>query len=228
MSYVVTLCLLLAVAGTSLAERTIIMLKKNTVVSEEVFIHGGRDDGSAIPISHVCDSSYATSYNVWKVNDLKLDWGLEEKTQAIYKDPNRHNATYRPKGTPTWWTTSDPSNDAFHYANKFGEGYWIVELDMDCTVLPSGWFQMKGVQGDKDNWHHYYIGKYVGSVHTNEALEGAQGWCDGSAGGKHPFSSDMLNHAGKCGKMNVFEWNKPGCLINEVPTQPSYYKCARC
>ncbi|XP_014673719.1 PREDICTED: uncharacterized protein LOC106813977 [Priapulus caudatus] len=98
---------------------------------------GGRERRlSAIPISHVCDSPYSTSYNIWKVNDLHLDWGQEDKTQAVYKDPNQYVSPIMqraplPGGRLAILVASLPLR------KQFRRRILDSRADMDCKDLPS-------------------------------------------------------------------------------------------
>lgn len=209
------------------------MIRKETVVGEEVFIRGGKHDGGRIPIKHACRSPTSGAYNVWKKNDRYLDWdAFPESHQGIYKDIHYFNKTLVPKGTPTWWSTNDLTSDAYHYANNYGDHYWVVELLMDCTehsILDKDqqgqtWFELKALFGNRRNWSHYYIGQYAGSVHTWEMLPASQGECGGNVGGQHPFGS-IYNHAARCGKLNIFNFGDNSCVIHDIPPRPDWYPC---
>lgn len=50
-------------------------------------------------------------------------------------------------GTPLVWSTNDSQDIRYQPYNNYGPDYWIVEFKMNCTQLPSGWFELKVCQG---------------------------------------------------------------------------------
>ena len=36
-------------------------------------------------------------------------------------------------GTPAAWTTNKPTDDYYYELNTWGDHYWFVVMDMDCS-----------------------------------------------------------------------------------------------
>lgn len=195
------------------------MIQKTTVNGEELFLRGGTHTGRNISIEHHYSvrACMSDGYNKWMSGDHFLDWQGGEPGQGIY-----YTSSSKPLpalGTPMYWTSNNPHNDNYHYANDFGDHYWIVYIEMDCSSLDTDsqgdpWFQLKGILADHNTWPSFQW----------EQIGNTQGTCGGTAGGLHPFGY-ILNHAAKCGKFNVFTWGQTGCTINEIPQRPVYYRC---
>ena len=80
---------------------------------------------------------------------------------------------------------------------RYGDHYWLVDVDMDCSRTDNGWFGLKAIVN----------GQWESDIH--------QQICAGSgAGGQQPSSS---NHNAKCGMMNVFHFESDGCEIEPIP-----------
>ena len=78
---------------------------------------------------------------------------------------------------------------------SFGEHYWLVDVDMDCSGTENGYFEFKVIFG---------------------GLEGrvVQGSCTGSRGGAAPYSS--TNHVGRCGFLNTYHFGRSICTIEPI------------
>jgi alpha-amylase len=79
---------------------------------------------------------------------------------------------------------------------RWGDHYWKVEFQMDCSKTEDGWFEVKGYATGGIGWE--------GNI--------AQGTCSGTAGGNQPYST--INHFARCGFQNVFQWGSNDCVIN--------------
>ncbi|KHJ92420.1 hypothetical protein OESDEN_07691 [Oesophagostomum dentatum] len=148
-------------------------------------------DKCAIPIKHETrvPASFR-EYPDWSVGDNYLDFGGAEVKQGLF---NGRVAS----GTPLVWSTDDRSQPAYQPYNKYGPGYWLVELSMDCSRTEDGWFEVKGFLAPSSGWER--------SV--------SQGYCRG-IGISAPFQSTY--HIAKCGAVNVFLWGSNDCFIDTL------------
>nr|XP_054762213.1 alpha-amylase 2-like [Lytechinus pictus] len=189
------------------SERTVIFMYKPTSNGQFVTVRGGIDtsrrsgcgapaesDNCAIPITHLMNGD--DTFNKKKAGDHFLDWHGKESGQD-----------WDTIGTPMVWTTNDANyyktveNDGYGYTplNKWGEHYWMVELDVDCSKTEEGgWFELKGLLAENE-WE------------SNRQ----QGECSGSKGGK-PLLSSAGNHFALCGHVNVFQYNEDFCQIDNL------------
>ncbi|RUS69095.1 hypothetical protein EGW08_023144 [Elysia chlorotica] len=205
---IVALSLIAVAAPHSVAKRevqpegyqeTIIFLKKQTDFGQSVFIRGGvgngtncapnespKDDPCAIPITHIeLDISAETTIrDEWAESDLYLTWGESRDEQDSVMD-----------GTPAQWTSWDESNnDYFHPLNTYGDDYWIVHFEMNCSMLENGFFDFKG----------FLDGQWETDISQSD--------CAGNGAETPSYTS--INHIARCGYINVFEWGNPDCTIN--------------
>ena len=88
------------------------------------------------------------------------------------------------------------SGDPLSY--RWGEHYWKVEFDMDCSKTEGGWFELKAFVAYGAGWE----------------TDINQGTCLGSAGELAPFSSN--NHMAKCGFLNRYEFSSDECYIDHI------------
>ncbi|CAG0879313.1 unnamed protein product [Darwinula stevensoni] len=177
--------------------RTVIFIQQQTMEGQDMFVRGGvghdqrpgcTEDAatSACAISMTTNSlgetAHYSKYNSWREGDTKLDWyGVQ---------PGQGTSNGQPAdGTPLAWTSNA------HY----GEHYWMVDTDMDCSHTEGGWFELKAYVTNGVGWE----------TDVNQA-----GNCGGSAGGSAPYSSP--NHMGKCGYLNVFKFSNPSCTIEKI------------
>ncbi|KAK3600013.1 hypothetical protein CHS0354_012680 [Potamilus streckersoni] len=183
-------------------QRTVIFVEKRTVSGEDLFIRGGLDHSRitgctsdatsshcAIPIrhKHLGTGDHYAPLNAWNKNDNFLDWYGAESGQGSY-----HGRAA--EGTPAVWTSSSPTSPGYNSLNKYGEHYWLVDIDMDCDRTENGWFELKGIVN--------------GGWESN--LTAAK--CTGNAGASAPHTSG--NHWARCGYLNVFHWNSGTCEMN--------------
>ncbi|CAJ0589641.1 unnamed protein product [Cylicocyclus nassatus] len=170
--------------------KTVIFLKRDTMLGENLFIRGGNSHGNggacasgpyqqssdkcAIPIYHktTVPNSYAT-YKSWSQGDYYLDFEGPEQGQGTYEGQTAF-------GTPLAYSTNDPQTQEYQPYNKYGKGYWMVEVNMDCSKTDNGWFELKG---------YLNTAGWEGDIN--------QGSCTGGVGGTAPFKS--INHIAKCG-----------------------------
>ncbi len=177
--------------GTSDFKRTIVFIEGTTQTGQDMFIRGGIDhafaranlgldcdtnkDLCAIPIRHLNMRNATTA--PWKINDTKLDWHGAEAGQST--------AAW---GSPLDWTTWMSSGQTATYAvngfgktpiNLWGDHYWMLEVEMDCSKTVNSWFELKSFISNGPGWE------------ANVTQPGA------------PYVSG--NHFAQCGKLNVFK-----------------------
>ncbi|XP_012937880.2 alpha-amylase [Aplysia californica] len=187
--------------------RTIIMMEKQTMPGQDVFIRGGIDhahrtgcthdpttSACAIPIKHLADgtTNHYAGVNAWKKGDNYLDWESAEVGQGTYKGRQA-------EGTPAFWSTNRPNQSGYNALNTYGPHYWIVDIEMDCSKAENGYFELKAVLSG--GW---------------EADVPASTTCTGADAGTPPYSSK--NHFARCGHLNVFHWGQGTCEILPLPT----------
>ena len=177
-------------------QRTVIFINAQTQSGQDMFVRGGIDHTyantnlgrncqttnveCAMPIRHNNLKNATTS--PWKVNDNYLDWyGIESGQSA------------QAEGTAADWTTNvwpstygaqkTVTNDGFGVTplNIWGEHYWMLDVDMDCSKAVNGWFEVKAF------------------------VKNGQGWESDINQANTPFAS--TNHVAQCGKINMFEFN---------------------
>ena len=175
-------------------QRTVIMIRGETLPGQDMFLRGGIDHGHAasalerdcteqnlacaLPIRHRNLRNASTAD--LKQGDLYLDWYGAEATQPERAD-----------GTPMDWTVDTwPAEwgEARSVAvngfgeeplNRFGAHYWMLDVDMDCTRTADGWFEVKSYIANGPGWES--------DVSQPDA----------------PWASS--NHFARCGQLNVFD-----------------------
>lgn len=187
-------------------KRTVIYMRRTTNSGQDVFLLGGIDHSRrqgctsvassstcAIPVisSSLGTTSHYDKYNAWRAGDNRLDWYGAEPSQGNYQGTQA-------QGTPTVWTSNQSGSPGYQSDNQWGEHYWKVEFQMDCSKTENGWFEVKGYATGGIGWE--------GNI--------AQGTCSGTAGGTQPYSS--INHFARCGYQNVFQWGSNECFINSI------------
>ena len=181
-------------------QKTVVLIKGETIVGQDMFIRGGIDHNyakevlgkdctadnyeCAVPIKHLNFKNSTTSG--WKLKDSYLDWYGTEIGQNEDSE-----------GTPLDWTTDSwPSEwgvtpyyeeDGYGVTdlNTYGLHYWIMEVEMDCSKTVEGWFELKSYISNGPGWE-----SDISQLNT-------------------PYESK--NHFAKCGFINVFEHG-----VNEV------------
>ncbi|XP_068220186.1 alpha-amylase-like [Palaemon carinicauda] len=188
--------------------RTVILIHKETIPGQDLFLRGGIDrehrpgctdvaetDACAIGIRIHLLGTIETygRYNAWRVGDVHLDWYGAEQGQGFYEG-------LTPQGTPTAWTTNNVLSPSYQELNTFGDHYWMVDMEMDCSESESGMFEVKAfLTNDEIGWEP----------------DISQGECSGDVGGSPVYESK--NHFAKCGFVNVFDFGNPDCVINSFP-----------
>uniref|UniRef100_A0A0K0DEY8 Aamy_C domain-containing protein n=1 Tax=Angiostrongylus cantonensis TaxID=6313 RepID=A0A0K0DEY8_ANGCA len=189
-------------------QKTLVFIKRDTYQGQNLFIRGGTSnanhdvcsaglhqqssDKCAIPIIHNTTVPFVyAEYLSWSQNDQFLDFEGAEKKQGT------HNGKVA-LGTPLVYTSNKSTDVEYQPYNKYGSGYWMVQLLVDCSKTDQGWFELKGYAVPNVGW---------------EQDINQQG-CSGDIGGAAPFRS--VNHIAKCGAVNVFTWDAGDCIIDFV------------
>jgi alpha-amylase len=177
-------------------QRTVIFIQAQTAAGQDMFIRGGIDHDYAnnnlgrncqttnfecgIAIEH--NNTLNATTAPWKTGESYLDWYGSEATQSNEAE-----------GTPMDWTTNVWPGDwgtkrtvaADGYGetplNIWGQHYWMLDVDMDCSQTVNGQFEVKA---------------YV---------KNGQGWEGNINQANIPYASS--NHVATCGKINKFDFN---------------------
>lgn len=177
-------------------QRTVIFIQAQTSSGQDMFIRGGIDHDyannnlgrncatsnfeCAMPIVHNNLKNATTA--PWKSADDYLDWYGTESGQSAAAE-----------GTPLDWTTDvwpsswgavkTVANDGYgeEVLNIWGQHYWMLDVQMDCSKAVNGWFELKAF------------------------VKNGQGWENNINQANTPYASQ--NHMAQCGKINVFDFN---------------------
>jgi alpha-amylase len=186
-------------------KRTVIFIKAQTQSGQDMFIRGGIDHGYAnSELGRNCDSSnfecampivHNNLANVttapWKLNENYLDWYGSENDQSNEAE-----------GTPLDWTTNvwpsswgtkrTTADDGYGEdpLNIWGQHYWMLDVDMDCSQAVNNKFEVKAYIKNGQGWE--------GDINHPEA----------------PYASN--NHFVECGKINTFEFSSNYVEVREL------------
>ncbi|MGY8878819.1 MAG: alpha amylase C-terminal domain-containing protein, partial [Pseudoalteromonas sp.] len=183
-------------------QRTVIFINAQTQSGQDMFLRGGIDHAyananlgrncqtsnfeCAMPIRHNNLKNVTTS--PWKANDNYLDWYGIENGQSSEAEGSATDWTTNvwPAG---WGAEKTLNTDGFGVTplNIWGEHYWMLDVDMDCSKAVNGWFELKAF------------------------IKNGQGWETAIAQGNTPYTS--TNHMAQCGKVNKFEFNNSSVVI---------------
>ncbi|GGX41509.1 family 14 glycosylhydrolase [Saccharospirillum salsuginis] len=175
-------------------QRTVIFMYGQTQSGQDMFIRGGIDHNYAnTNLGRNCSTSnFECAIRIqhnnllndttapWKEGDLYLDWyGLEANQGAGAEGTAMDWTTdYWPD---SWGTKRTVPVDGYgeEALNNYGDHYWMLDVQMDCSKTVNGWFELKSYISNGPGW------------------EG-----DISQSGT-PYASN--NHFAQCGKINVFQ-----------------------
>ncbi|XP_067663291.1 alpha-amylase-like [Haliotis asinina] len=181
-------------------KHTVLLIQRQTIPGQDLFIRGGIDHAHmtgcsssvsgnpcAIPIRHrdLGSGTHFAKYNTWSAGDNYLDWYGAEPGQGSSAS-----------GTPALWTTNRADRPEYNQYNTFGEHYWLVDIDMDCSKTKNGFFEFKSIVNG--GWEGDVMG----------------GTCTGSGAVSPPYTSK--NHMARCGYLNVFHWGSGSCTITPL------------
>lgn len=177
-------------------QRTVIFVRAETASGQDMFIRGGIDHGyannnlgrncqtsnfeCAMPIRH--NNLRNTTTAPWKSNDDYLDWYGVEAGQSTAAEGTAMDWTTN-FWPDSWGTKRTVAVDGFgeEPLNIWGQHYWMLDVDMDCSAAVNGWFELKAF------------------------VKNGQGWENNIAQSGTPYASQ--NHMAQCGKINMFEFN---------------------
>ena len=180
--------------NSSALKRTVVLIHGQTQPGQDMFIRGGIDHGyasanlgrnctaqnleCAIPIAHRNLKNGTTA--PWKTGDTHLDWYGVQAGQAAGAQGSPLDWTTN-VWPPSWGTERTVAVDGYGTTplNTYGQHYWLLDVDMDCSRTVNGWFELKSYISNGPGWE--------GDV----AQSGA------------PYSSK--NHFAQCGRINVFD-----------------------
>ncbi|PAJ74346.1 alpha-amylase [Pseudoalteromonas sp. NBT06-2] len=185
-------------------QRTVIFIQAQTQSGQDMFIRGGIDHdyannylgkncqannyNCAIPIKH--NNLLNATTTPWKNNELYLDWYGNESSQSNEVE-----------GTPLDWTTNfwlsqwgvkrTTATDGYGEdpLNIWGQHYWMLDVEMDCSQTVNGEFEVKAF------------------------VKNGQGWEANIVQVPSPYISN--NHFAQCGKINMFRFNNDNAEVYE-------------
>lgn len=188
-------------------KRTVIFIQGQTFSGQDMFIRGGIDHVYAQnQLGLACTTSnylcavpvrYRNTLNPytfnWKTGDGMLDWYGAESGQTL------GNSAGPAQGSVPDWTTSNSGYSAtvavqgYGYSplNTWGDHYWMLDVDVDCSRTVNGWFEVKSF------------------------ISGGPGWEPNIAQVGTPYVSG--NHFAQCGKLNRFQRGNNSALILPLP-----------
>lgn len=174
-------------------KRTVVFIFGQTQSGQDMFVRGGLDHDQArnllglnctaenklcaMPIRHLNLRNATTA--PWKANDNFLDWyGTEVgQSSAAQGSPLDWTTNIWPA---SWGTKRTVDVDGFGETplNTYGQHYWMLDVEMDCSKTVNGWFELKSFISNGPGWE------------PNVSQAGT------------PYPSG--NHFAQCGKKNVF------------------------
>ena len=179
-------------------QRTAILIYCRTNPGQDMFVRGGIDHNYAyhhlnrnctnknyncgIPIRYrnIINSNTAN----WKKGDYYLDWYGYEKGQTDFSEGSvlEWTTNYWPEHFGAKKTVEEHGYGESSL-NNYGQHYWLLDVDMDCSKTVNGWFELKSYISNGDSWEHY-ISQWL-----------------------KPYNSNG-NHFAQCGSINVFSRNQ--------------------
>lgn len=181
---------------TSTWKRTIIFIEGATQTNQDLFIRGGIDHAyaaqlgiqctpenklCAVPIRHLNLRNATTA--PWKQGDAYLDWYGAEPAQvgAAQGSPLDWTTNFWPSswGTPRYVTVDGYGQTPL---NLWGDHYWMLDVEMDCSRTQNGWFEFKSFITNGPGWE--------GDIHQQQT----------------PYQSN--NHFAQCGRISSFRRNQ--------------------
>ncbi|WDE01026.1 alpha-amylase C-terminal beta-sheet domain-containing protein [Thalassomonas actiniarum] len=179
--------------GNDEKERTVVFVFGETASGQDMFIRGGIDHDyaannlglscteanklCALPISHNNLRNVTTAS--WKNNDNYLDWYGIENGQGAGAEGTAADWTTN-AWSSSWGTKMTVAVNGFgeEPLNNYGDHYWMLDAQMDCSKTVNGWFELKTYISNGPGWE-----------------------ADVSQAGT-PYASG--NHFAQCGKISVF------------------------
>jgi len=177
-------------------QRTVIFIQAQTASGQDMFIRGGIDHTyantnlgkncattnveCAIAITHNNLRNATTTR--WKTNDNYLDWYGAEASQDVTAEGTALDWTTN-VWPATWGTLRTTAVDGYGEdpLNIWGQHYWMLDVNMDCSQTVNGQFEVKAF------------------------IKNGQGWEGNIAQANTPYATN--NHVAQCGKINKFDFN---------------------
>lgn len=185
-------------------QRTVVFIQAQTASGQDMFIRGGIDHDyannvlgrncqtsnfdCAMPIIHNNLINVTTA--PWKSNDSYLDWYGSQPGQSFVAEGTALDWT-TDSWPAEWGTVRTVASDGYgvELLNIWGQHYWMLDVQMDCSKSVNGWFELKA---------------YV---------KNGQGWESNISQAGTPYNSD--NHFAQCGKVNKFDFNGNSVEISD-------------
>ncbi|MCU7553674.1 alpha-amylase family protein [Alteromonas sp. ASW11-19] len=191
--------------GSADWQRTVIFIEAETTSGQDMFVRGGIDhDYAASALGRNCTSSnYACAIPIvhnnlkntttapWKANDNYLDWYGIEASQSSEAEGSALDWTTN-SWPAEWGAVKTVANDGYGETplNTWGQHYWMLDVQMDCSKTVNGWFELKAF------------------------VKNGQGWEGDIAQSGTPYSS--TNHMAQCGKKNMFRFGQNTATITNL------------
>jgi len=199
--------------------RTIVFIQGTTQSGQDMFIRGGLDHDkfAASHPGQTCTTDAATSQcaipivhrnlrngttSPWKQADNFLDWYGRESGQT--RESIGHGFA---EGSAADWTTNNASNPntvanqgfGFEPLNKWGDHYWMLDVDMDCS---------RGIlDANGDRWFE-----------VKTFISNGPGWEGDVAQTGTPYAS--RNHFAKCGQISTFRRGSSDAIFTPLGDVP--------
>lgn len=185
-------------------QRTVIFIQAQTASGQDMFVRGGIDHGyaasnlglnctsnnyaCAIPIVHNNLRNSTTA--PWKSGDNFLDWYGTESGQSGSAAGSAMDWTTNSWPAP-WGAEKTVAIDGFgtEPLNIWGQHYWMLDVQMDCSKTVNGWFELKAF------------------------VQNGQGWEGNIQQPNAPYPSN--NHFAQCGKINQFDFDQSSVNIRD-------------
>lgn len=177
-------------------QRTVIFIQAQTQSGQDMFIRGGIDHNyanttlgkncattnfeCAIAIKH--NNLRNTTTAPWKNSDNYLDWYGTESGQSSAAEGTALDWT-ADVWPASWGALRTVAADGYGEdpLNIWGEHYWMLDVDMDCSQTVNGQFEVKAF------------------------VKNGQGWEGDITQINTPYASN--NHVAQCGKINKFTFD---------------------
>ena len=185
-------------------KRTVIFIQAQTASGQDMFVRGGIDHNyaasnlglsctasnyaCAIPITH--NNLINATTAPWKASDSFLDWYGVESGQNSNAAGSAMDWTTN-IWPSSWGAVKTVAADGFGVEplNIWGQHYWMLDVQMDCSKTVNGWFELKA---------------YV---------QNGQGWEGNISQANTPYPSN--NHFAQCGKINTFDFGQSSYEVRD-------------
>jgi alpha-amylase len=183
-------------------QRTVIFIQAQTQSGQDLFIRGGIDHDYANAVldkncaSNNFNCAIAIKHNnlrnattaPWKTNDHYLDWYGAEAGQSNSAEGSALDWTTN-LWPAAWGTKRTVAADGYgeEPLNQWGQHYWMLDVQMDCSQTVNGYFEVKAYVKNGQGWE--------ANINQQDA----------------PFPS--ANHLAQCGKVNMFSFNSSSVTV---------------